>query len=108
MANIEFLYGYQVLREIIAHQPQRVQKLFLQQPRGDTRAQELAHWAQESGLSVSWVPKGELDQMVGAVNHQGMVIQCSKMGPQSENWLMNLVEDDSKPLLLLVLDGVKD
>ncbi len=108
MADIEFLYGYQVLREIILHQSQRLQRLFLQQPRGDTRAQELLQWAQGSGIPVAWVSKIDLDRMVGAVHHQGMVAQCSRMGPKSENWLMDLVEDGSQALLLLILDGVKD
>lgn len=109
MPELEFLYGYQVLREIMIHQPQRLQRLFLQQPRGDARAQELAQWAQESRIPVTWMSKIDIERMVGAVHHQGMVAQCSRQGPKSEAWLLDdLGKDDSRPLLLLILDGVKD
>src|ERR1700677_2649962 len=85
MQKNKYMYGYQPLREIIRHQPQRVQRLFLQQQRSDERVQELLQWAQAAKIPVAWVSKGELDEMLGSRQHQGMAIQCSRIGALSES-----------------------
>jgi 23S rRNA (guanosine2251-2'-O)-methyltransferase len=108
MQKNEYIYGYQPLREIIRHQPQRVQRLFLQQQRSDERVQELLQWAQAAKIPVAWVSKGELDEMLGSRQHQGMAIQCSRIGALSESMLTDLLADESKSLLLLILDGIQD
>lgn len=108
MAKNEFIYGYQTLREIIQHQPQIIQRLYLQQQRSDERIQELVQWAQAANMPVTWVSRADLDQMLGTSQHQGMAIQCSRIAALPESMLMDLVQDESKPLFLLVLDGVQD
>jgi 23S rRNA (guanosine2251-2'-O)-methyltransferase len=108
MSKNEFLYGYQTLREIIRHQPQRVKTLFLQRERADERIQELLQWAQAEKIAVIWSSRAELDHMLGTSQHQGMAIACSRMTASSESLLSDLLEDDSKPLLLLILDGIQD
>lgn len=108
MAKNEFIYGYQTLREIMRHQPQIVQRLFLQQQRADERIHELVQWAQAAKMPVNWVSRAELDLMLGTSRHQGMAIQCSRISALPESMLQDLLADDSKPVLLLILDGVQD
>lgn len=108
MSKIEFIYGYQTLREVLCHQPQIVQRLFLQQQRSDERIQSLLQWAQAAKVAVSWVSRAEMDQMLKTSQHQGMAAQCSRIGAMPESMLKDLAEDESKPLLLLILDGIQD
>jgi 23S rRNA (guanosine2251-2'-O)-methyltransferase len=108
MQKNEFIYGYQPLREIIRHQPQKVQRLFLQQQRTDERIQELVQWAQAAKLPITWISRAELDHMLGTGQHQGMAIQCGRISALPESTLMDLLADESKLLLLLILDGVLD
>lgn len=108
MASAEFIYGFQSLREILRHQPHSVQRLYIQQQRADERVQELVQLAQAAKMAIQWVSRSELDQMLGTTRHQGMAIQCSRISALPEAILTDLLEDESKPLLLLILDGIQD
>lgn len=108
MQKYEFIYGYQPLREILLHQPQRVQRLYLQQQRSDERIQELLQCAQLRKIPVVWLDRNDLAKMLGVRRHQGMAIQCDRISVMPESMLGDLLQDESKPLLLLILDGVQD
>lgn len=103
----EFIYGYQPVREILKHQPQIVQKFYMQRQRADERAEELLNWAQAAKKEVVWVSRAELDKLLGTTQHQGMAIQCSRISAFSEALLTELLVDESQPVLLLILDGYK-
>ncbi len=108
MAKDEFIYGYQSLRGILRYQPGVIQRLFLQQQRGDDRIKEILQWAQTAKVGVTWVGRAELEQMVGSSQHQGMAAQCTRISAMPESMLEGLLEDESQPLILLILDGVQD
>lgn len=108
MSKNEFIYGFQALREILAYQPKVVQRLFLAQGRSDERTQELQQLAQNAKISISWIARSELDQLLGTTQHQGMAIQCSRISSLPESMLSGLLSDETKPVLLLILDGIQD
>ncbi len=109
MAKTEIIYGFQVLKEVLRHQPKTVQRLFLQENRVDDRVQELLKLAQASKLPVQWLNRHDLDKMLGTSQHQGMAIECSKIASLSESMLQGLLQEhESGPILLLILDGVQD
>ncbi len=108
MAKTEFIYGFQSLREILRYQPKIVQRLYFAQGRDDERVADLQQLAQTAKIAITWVSRGELDQLLGTTHHQGMAIQCSHIGSLPESMLANLLTDESKPVLLLLLDGVQD
>ena len=108
MTKTEFIYGYQPLKEIIRHQPKRIQRVFLQQQKGNERIQEVLEWALAAKLTVQWIARPELDRLLGTTHHQGMAIQCQSISALPESMLSDLLEDKSKPLLLLILDGIQD
>lgn len=108
MQKYEFIYGFQVLREILRFQPQNIRQLYLQEERQDRRIQELLNLAQAAKLPFKWVSRAELDHLLGGARHQGMAAQCMRISAMSESMLKELVEDESSPVLLLVLDGIQD
>lgn len=108
MAKKEFMYGFQSLREVLVYRPENVHRLYLQQQRSDERTEELIKLAQSAKIPVTSISRQELDQMLGTSHHQGMAIQCTQITPMPESMLKELLWDQSKPVLLLILDGVQD
>lgn len=108
MSKDKFIYGFQALREILNYQPKKVHRLLMAEGRHDDRALELQKLAKNSNISINWISRHELDQLLGTRNHQGMAIECSSMMAFPESMLDSLLEEQSKPVLLLILDGVQD
>lgn len=108
MTKLQFIYGFQSLREILTYQAKQVQRLYLAQGRHDERILEIQQLAQAAKIVVTWVSRSELDQLLGTNHHQGMAIQCNHIGALPESMLAKLLEDEAKPALLLILDGVQD
>ena len=108
MSKTEFIYGFQPVREILNHQPQRVRQLYLVRDRRDQRIQALEELARIAKVEIIWLARSELDQMLGTSQHQGMAVKCLPIMAMTESMLEDLLVDESKPVLLLILDGIQD
>src|ERR1700734_113572 len=108
MSKTEFIYGFQPLREILSHQPQRVRQLYLVRDRRDQRIQALEELARIAKVEIIWLARSGLDQMLGTPQNQGMAGKCLPIMAMTESMLEDLLVDESKPVLLLILDGIQD
>lgn len=108
MQKTEFIYGYQTLRHILTVQAKTAGRLYLQKERQDERMRAIAQLAQKNGVPIVWVSGRELDQLLGSRQHQGMALQGARIPALTEAALSDVLEDESKPLLLLILDGIQD
>lgn len=105
--SVEQVFGIHAVQAVLQREPERVQAVWLQVGRDDQRLQALRRQAEAAGVSVSEVPRRELDQRV-AGRHQGVVAELAVAGRQwQESDLVGLVEQAQSPLIL-VLDGVTD
>ena len=107
MSDIAF--GIHAVDSLLRRAPQRILALFVQTDRNDKRIQSLLTLAKNQGVSVTRVPKSDLDTKV-AERHQGVVAvieHASSEGNLSERDLVAYVSGVERPLVL-VLDGVTD
>ena len=109
MSRGELIYGYHAIKAVMATQPNRIMKLYLQENREDQRLQTLLQQATQSGITIVRLPRHQIDQLIGTkVQHQGLLAECKDFPSFNESALPSLVADQSQPILLLVLDGVQD
>ena len=107
MSDIAF--GIHAVDSLLRRAPQRVLSLFVQTDRNDNRIQSLLTLAKNQGVSVTRVPKSDLDTQV-AERHQGVVAiiePASSEANLSERDLVSYLSSVERPLVL-VLDGVTD
>ena len=107
MSDIAF--GIHPVDSLLRRAPQRVLTLFVQIDRNDKRIQSLLTLANNQGVSVTRVPKSDLDAKV-AERHQGVVAVIEPSSSEvnlSERDLVPYVTGVEQPLVL-VLDGVTD
>ena len=107
MSDIAF--GIHAVDSLLRRAPQRILVLFVQTDRNDKRIQSLLTLAKNQGVSVTRVPKSDLDTKV-AERHQGVVAviePASSEANLSERDLVAYVSGVERPLVL-VLDGVTD
>ncbi|MGB1175652.1 MAG: RNA methyltransferase substrate-binding domain-containing protein, partial [Luminiphilus sp.] len=70
MSDIAF--GIHAVDSLLRRSPQRILSLFIQIDRNDKRIQALLALAKNQGVSITRVPKADLDTKV-AERHQGVV-----------------------------------
>lgn len=108
MSDVAF--GIHAVDSLLRRAPQRVLSLFVQTDRNDKRIQSLLTLANNQGVSVTRVPKSDLDTKV-AERHQGVVAviepASSEVNYLNERDLVSHVTGVERPLVL-VLDGVTD
>ncbi len=105
---MEQVYGIHAVDTLLRREPGSIQCLWVQAGRQDKRMSALLELAANQGISVQTVPRAELDDKV-AGRHQGVVAEVSR---QSRQWdeaaLYHLLDELSRPALVLVLDGITD
>ena len=107
MSDVAF--GIHAVDSLLRRAPQRVLSLFVQTDRNDKRIHSLLTLAKNQGVSVTRVPKSDLDTKV-AERHQGVVAviePASSEANLNERDLVSHVTGVERPLVL-VLDGVTD
>ena len=103
------MYGMHAVRALLERRAGAVRRVLLQAGRADRRAQELAEYARERGVSVETRPPAELDALAGGGVHQGVVARVLPAAPLAEDELLvRLGAAPRPPPLVLVLDGVQD
>ncbi|HLB56951.1 MAG TPA: 23S rRNA (guanosine(2251)-2'-O)-methyltransferase RlmB [Coxiellaceae bacterium] len=106
MSN-EFIYGFHAVKTVLQTRPHDVKQLLTLTNRHDQRVTELTKIADTFHIPCAELSKIKLQELLGDVNHQGIVARCKPLAPWSEKELMHCVENTPK-VLLLVLDGVQD
>ncbi len=104
-----YIYGIHAVTTLLSSHPEMLEHLYVQQGRDKKRLQHCLDQAKASGIVVSVLPGDELDQLANQnKNHQGIVALCKTLPSYTEADLTNLLQKQTSPYLLLVLDGVSD
>lgn len=106
-ANTCFVGGLHSVDTLLQQTPERVLCLYVQKGRDDQRLQRLLHLAKQQGIALQQLSRETLDARAPDLQHQGILAECRVTPALAENALMPLLEQVSKPLLL-ILDGVQD
>ncbi len=104
-----FIYGLHAVAATLAHEPQRIHRLWVEQRGHNARIKALLDKAAGQGLIIQRVNRAELDRLGGNSHHQGIIAQLSgKQRTYSEADLPELLATVKNTALLLMLDGVQD
>lgn len=105
----EIAYGIHAVDVLLRRSPERIISLSVQSDRNDKRVQGLLSLAQNQGVSVTRVPKADLDAAVSE-RHQGVIVLIKPRQDEAgvkERDLADFLNGIDCPLVL-VLDGVTD
>ncbi len=104
----ELIFGQHAVRTALQRDAKRIRGVMFQKGRRDEKAQALLELAEQQGLGVQVVPRGQLDELTDNGVHQGVVALCMPLKSQTERFLERFLDDLKEPAFLLVLDGVTD
>lgn len=71
------LLGRKPVREALEREPQRLEKVMLQQGGGGADLADIRRLAAQAGIQVQHVPAGRLNQLARGLNHQGVAAFAS-------------------------------
>lgn len=108
MKKQELIYGFHAVKTALKTRPRDVMQLMMQANRHDQRLTELTDLATTYKIPFETLSKVKLQDLLGEVNHQGIVAKCKPLSAWTEKELMDCVESSTDRMILLVLDGVQD
>lgn len=85
-----------------------IQKIFVGKQAQRSLVQPIMEAAKEAGVIVQMVDKRKLDQLVGDVQHQGVVAQAAAYDYAELDDLLELARKRSEAPFLLILDELED
>lgn len=105
--SADFVYGRHAVREALA-QPERVNKLFLQEGLSGKDVTPIIRLAQEHRIQIQNVPKAKLQDLVGDVVHQGVVAAIAAYEYATLDDIFEKAQDQEEEPFILILDGIED
>ena len=100
--------GIHAANSALKHNSEKVINVWLDLGRKDNRINELEVLAHDRNVQVTRAQKKQLDDLLGDVRHQGVVVEVKAPTAKTEKELLQLLEELDEPVLLLILDGVTD
>lgn len=110
LQSTDVIMGRNCVEELLAHNPGRIQEVFLAESRGsvgDSRKNALRDAIDRAGLRVRECSRRELDQMVQSDSHQGVVARVKPRIFLSFEQLLDQARE-RESIGILALDGVLD
>lgn len=108
MSKKEIFPGIHTVAALLRCQPERIQSLWLEQNKNNSRTDQLIEQGHKFGISVQQVHRNKLDLLCEGTQHQGIAASCSATELVDENDLVQLLTDPPTPPLLLILDEISD
>lgn len=113
MSKSHYITGLRAVEQVLATDSSDVRRIYAEYKTANPRVEAIIKSAQEQGIEIQPANRARLAQMSGEARHQGVIAEIQRSTALDEAGLRTMVEKrlaaaDSKPLLLLVLDGVQD
>lgn len=111
MSKEHYVTGLRAVEQLIATGAADVRRLYAEYQTANPRVESVIKAARDAGIEIKPANRARLKQMSGEDRHQGVVAEVRRSSTLDEAGLRDLVEarlQESRPLLLLVLDGVQD
>ncbi len=107
MSDNIYIYGKNPVKEALAEQPEKVDKIFVRDSIHDHQISGVMETASAHRVPVSHVPGAKLHELVGSVNDQGIVALMSAIEYQGFGEWLEKVDTSEHPAVLL-LDEITD
>jgi 23S rRNA (guanosine2251-2'-O)-methyltransferase len=109
MTKADFVCGLHAVESLLRARPGSVDELLVAEGRTDRRLGELLESAVAGGITVTRLPRCELDVLLPGSRHQGVIARLgSTAAALKEADIQPFLEALDHEPLLLVLDGVQD
>lgn len=104
----EVIYGMHAVQAALNNEQIKIQAIYLTDTKS-AKLEFLLNLAEKKNIPVKSMTRRELDSLLGEVNHQGIAAKVTyTQANYDEADVLNWIETNDKPVLLLVLDGVQD
>jgi 23S rRNA (guanosine2251-2'-O)-methyltransferase len=113
MSKPRYITGLRAVEQMVATEPTEIRRIFAEYQSVNPRVEAIIKAAKKAGVDIQVANRARLAQLGGETRHQGVIAEIQRSTVLDEAGLRTLVEQrleaaDSKPLLILVLDGVQD
>ncbi len=113
MKKARYVAGLRAVEVLLSRSSAQVVKLYAEYQAANPRVEAIIAQANSRGIEIQSANRARLRQISGEARHQGVVAEVQRDSILDESGLRTLVESrltdgDGEPLLLLVLDGIKD
>jgi 23S rRNA (guanosine2251-2'-O)-methyltransferase len=113
VSKAHYITGLRSVEQLLATNAEEIRRIYAEYQTANPRVEAVIKKAQSAGIDIQPANRARLAQMSGEVRHQGVIAEVQRSTTLDEAGLRTMVEKrlevaDSKPLLLLVLDGVQD
>ncbi len=113
MSRARYVTGLRAVEQLLSHPVAEIVKLYAEYQTANPRVESIIAQAHGQGIEIQSANRARLQQISGEIRHQGVVVEVKRESILDEAGLRTLVEnkltgDESKPLLLLILDGIQD
>ncbi|PMC34185.1 23S rRNA (guanosine(2251)-2'-O)-methyltransferase RlmB [Bacillus sp. UMB0899] len=102
----DFIIGRNPVIEVLKS-PRDINKIWVAENSLKGQAQQITKLAKERGITINFVPKKKIDQMVEG-NHQGVVAQVAAYEYVHVDDILNVAEQRGESPFLLLLDEIED
>jgi len=103
----KYSYGVNPVLELLEREPDTIEKLFIRDNLRSTASYNIVNSASNHRIPVTKVPESKLTDLVGDVNHQGIVAAISEIKYlEFEEWLSDL--EPTPATAILCLDEIED
>ena len=108
-ASGRYVYGLHAVTSLVANHPESVSSLSVDAGAAGRRLAPLVESAVAAGIRIHRLSRRELDQLVPAARHQGVIAMLAgEVTARGEKDLPGFLDTLDEPAFLLVLDGVQD
>lgn len=108
MNEADWLLGPNAVEAQLDADPTRILEVLVEDGKRNPRVEALAERVRRMGIAVQRQPRPNMDKRVANDRHQGIAARWRLPEPLDEADLLRLIEEQSEPALILVLDGVQD
>jgi 23S rRNA (guanosine2251-2'-O)-methyltransferase len=108
MRRAQRVFGLHAVTSLLQRNPTRVSLLLALESRDDARMQQVLDLAEKANVPIRRVARGELDELVQGVSHQGVVAETGAAPVVGEKELPEFLDALPHPAFLLILDGIQD
>lgn len=103
----KYSFGTKPIQELLSREPDTIEKIFIRDNLRSTASYNIVNAASDHRIPVVKVPESKLTELVGDVNHQGVVAAISEIKYlEFEDWLEKL--DPTSQTAVLCLDEIED
>ncbi len=113
MSKAKYVTGLRAVEQLLSRPAAEIIKLYAEYQTANPRVESIIAQANTRGIEIQPANRARLQQISGETRHQGVVVELKREHILDEAGLRTLVEnkltdDESGPVLLLVLDGIQD